>query len=469
MCAIVLIAALLLGGGSRMGFAGDVVVQLLAVPMIVLGLRDWTSRMTADFRGLSVDTLLHLALLLLVASWVVQMIIPHQSLGLDAPGGTPIGLSSVGQSYSTASGRGGSTIPAANWAAGISFIPCAAILFGASRLKADQLFKLMLVLIGIGALALLAGFIQVVQGPDSGLRLYAMTNPSEAVGFFANRNHFAAQLYVTLLFSAVALAYATDVYLRAKDRYTHTILWFVLCAILVVAVMAGIMMARSRAGLVLSGVAIAAIVPIFLASKYKAGEQRGHKHRAHRRRAEGGLPGRRLILSCLIFGILFACQFGVQRILTRFEADPLDDLRVVLSPATLELAKANLPFGTGFGSFVPVYAAFENPQHLFSGFANRAHNDWAELILEAGILGLLAEVLFAAWLAARTLQMWRQKPSSDTGLSMMLPRAAGVAILLLLAHSFVDYPLRTTALSTVFALCCAIMIALNDDSKHRSV
>jgi O-antigen ligase len=468
MCAIVLIAALHLGGGSRMGFAGDVVVQLSAVPMVVFGLRGWSSRMTADFRELSVDALFHLALLLLVASWVVQMIIPHQSLGLDTPGGAPIGLSSVGQSYLAASARGGAAIPAANWAAGISFIPCAAILFGASRLKADQLFKLMLVVIGIGALALLAGFIQVVQGPYSGLRLYATTNPSEAVGFFANRNHFAAQLYVTLLFSAVALAYATEVYLRAKDRYTHTILWFVLCAILVVAVMAGIMMARSRAGLVLSGVAIAAIVPIFLASKYKAGRDRGHKHQAHRRRAEGGLIGRRLILSCLILGILFACQFGIQRILTRFEADPLDDLRVVLSPATLELAKANLPFGAGFGSFVPVYAAFENPQHLFGGFANRAHNDWAELILEAGLLGLLAELLFAAWLAARTFQMWRLKPSADTGLSMMLPRAAAVAILLLLAHSFVDYPLRTTALSTVFALCCAIMIAFNSHSKHIS-
>jgi O-antigen ligase len=117
---------------------------------------------------------------------------------------------------------------------------------------------------------------------------------------------------------------------------------------------------------------------------------------------------------------------------------------------------------------VPVYAAFENPQHLFGGFANRAHNDWAELILEAGLLGLLAELLFAAWLAARTFQMWRLKPSADTGLSMMLPRAAAVAILLLLAHSFVDYPLRTTALSTVFALCCAIMIAFNSHSKHIS-
>jgi hypothetical protein len=36
--------------------------------------------------------------------------------------------------------------------------------------------------------------LQVAQGPRL-LRLFAVTNLSEAVGFFANRNHFAALLF----------------------------------------------------------------------------------------------------------------------------------------------------------------------------------------------------------------------------------------------------------------------------------
>lgn len=460
MCATVIVAAMLLGGGSHAGFGGDVVAQLLAVPLLVFSLRAWVSRMIEDFRGPSVDALFHMALLLLFGSLLIQLALRPQPFGLDLPTEIPNVVSLGSHSNSATAGKALSLTSAGNWAAAISVIPCAAILFGASRLSSDDFFKLTLVVIGIGALALMAGFIQVIQGPDSSLRVYETTNPSEAVGFFANRNHFAAQLYSMLLFAAVCLAYSTDVFLRAQNRHTHTILWFVLCAILVVAVMAGIMTARSRAGLVLSGIAIAAIVPIFVAGKGNARRRRGTR---------GGILGRRLILSCLIFGILFAGQFGIQRILTRFEADPLDDLRVVLSPATFDLAKHNLPYGTGFGSFVPVYAISEKTQHLFSGFANRAHNDWAELILEAGVFGIVAEMLFVAWLTVCTFRMWRRRSSSEVDLSIMLPRAAGIVILLLLAHSFVDYPLRTTALSTIFAFCCAIMVALNGRSRQQSV
>ncbi len=39
----------------------------------------------------------------------------------------------------------------------------------------------------------------------------------------------------------------------------------------------------------------------------------------------------------------------------------------------------------------------------------------------------------------------------------MLERAASLVILLLLAHSLVDYPLRTAALSAIFAFFCAVL------------
>lgn len=52
-----------------------------------------------------------------------------------------------------------------------------------------------LVVIGIGPASVLLGFLQVAQGPSSPLRLFEFTNLTEAVGFFANRNHFSALLY----------------------------------------------------------------------------------------------------------------------------------------------------------------------------------------------------------------------------------------------------------------------------------
>src|SRR6516164_1973002 len=49
---------------------------------------------------------------------------------------------------------------------------------------------------------LIFGFLQMAQRPGSTLRFYDVTNPKEAVGLFANRNHFAAHLYVTLVLAA---------------------------------------------------------------------------------------------------------------------------------------------------------------------------------------------------------------------------------------------------------------------------
>ena len=65
-------------------------------------------------------------------------------------------------------------------------------------------------LLGVGAASLALGFLQVAQGPESQLRFYEMTNADEAVGFFANRNHFAAFLNVTLVLSALWLTQTLD-------------------------------------------------------------------------------------------------------------------------------------------------------------------------------------------------------------------------------------------------------------------
>ena len=55
----------------------------------------------------------------------------------------------------------------------------------------------------------------------------------------------------------------------------------------------------------------------------------------------------------VLFGVLFAAQLGLGSILSRFEADPLEDLRVPLAGTTIGAALRSLPFGAGLGSFVP--------------------------------------------------------------------------------------------------------------------
>src|SRR5690606_27495054 len=93
---------------------------------------------------------------------------------------------------------------------------------------------------------------------------------------------------------------------------------------------------------------------------------------------------------------------------------------------------------------------------LLDKFANRAHNDFVEVWLELGVLGAGLAGLFVLWFVMRVRHVWKR--SELTSLDTLISRAATISIVLLLAHSAVDYPLRTTALLCVFALCCALLV-----------
>lgn len=440
MSGLVIAASCLLGGGSRAGFLGDVVIQLLAVPLLMLGLRNWSVRMAMDVRMRSADILLHAAMLAFIALLLVQLVPWTFRTAVLSP--------ESADTFMTARSPDVSLTPAASWAAAISLLPFFAVLLGVSQIEERDRTKLVLLIVVLGSLALLIGFIQVLQGADSDLRFFEFTNPSEAVGFFANRNHFAAQLYTTLVFAGIWFAASANALLTAREFGPHATLRSVVSAILVVAVLTGLAIARSRAGVVLSIGAIIGIAGIFISGRYEA--SRGNHNNAR------GIQ--RLVLSGLALALLFAAQFGLHHLLTRFEADPLDDYRVILSPATVEIALNSAPFGTGLGSFPAVYGSSEKLEYLFSGYANRAHNDWAEFLLEAGIFGVAIGALFLAWFGLRTVQLWRQKSVQRSDLHLMLQRGGSLIILLLLAHSLVDYPLRTTAMSAVFAFACALLV-----------
>ncbi|GAG36806.1 unnamed protein product, partial [marine sediment metagenome] len=92
--------------------------------------------------------------------------------------------------------------PDATWFGALSLLPPLALFLGISQLSFRDRRRLSLVVLAVGITSLFVGLLQVAQGPASPLRFYEVTNPSEAVGFFANRNHFSALLYSLLLLTA---------------------------------------------------------------------------------------------------------------------------------------------------------------------------------------------------------------------------------------------------------------------------
>jgi O-antigen ligase len=202
-------------------------------------------------------------------------------------------------------------------------------------------------------------------------------------------------------------------------------------------------MARSRAGLALT---IVALFGAFALAQWN-------------RRAANGVTPVRLMLGAVTLAAIFSVQFALYRILERFGGDPLADARIAFARNTIESAKTVMPFGAGLGAFVPVYAMFEKPRDIMiDSYANHAHNDFLELWLEAGIAGPVLIGAFAIWFVLRLAKVWR--PSHREGLEIdgSLVRAASLIIALLLAHSVVDYPLRTGAMVAILAFACALLI-----------
>ena len=91
------------------------------------------------------------------------------------------------------------------------------------------------------------------------MRFFAFTNMEEAVGFFANRNHFAALLYALTLFAAAWAVHAVGSSWGKRRRRaydTASIVAIIGAFTLLVVLLAGETMARSRFGLGLTIIAL---------------------------------------------------------------------------------------------------------------------------------------------------------------------------------------------------------------------
>jgi O-antigen ligase len=271
---------------------------------------------------------------------------------------------------------------------------------------------------------------QTVSGTDK-LFPWATTDVGSVVGFFANRNHLATLCLIAMPFVGAFIGRA--IRHRGADRDVMVGLGALIIALLIVAL--GVI--RSRAGVALA-------IPTLLATLaviYSASD-RGH-------------PPRLLAVIAVVIGLGLTaiCVFALGPILERFDAGGSNESRFENWPVILNVSQDYLPIGSGIGSFDPVYRSVEPLSRLDPTYLNQAHNEYLEIILETGWLGAALLGAFLVWFARRSWAAWRERQSTLRDLQI----AATVAITAVLAHSFVDYPLRTATLATVFALCCAFL------------
>lgn len=126
----------------------------------------------------------------------------------------------------------------------------------------------------------------------------------------------------------------------------------------------------------------------------------------------------------------------------------LHDRRFDLNAASLEMARAHLPWGAGYGSWPVIYPEFARFDD--GRYANQAHNDWLQWACEGGIPGVALMVVFAALVAAPLLRsVW------------------GCGVLFVLVHALVDYPFHQNAPLAVLIVGIAL-VAHRDNGRWLS-
>lgn len=422
-----------LGGASREHALRLGVIELSALPLIVLAGVIWLKY--ERWRGRRFATLLLAAIVALPLIQIVPLpptiwtALPGREqlvLGLSvadlAPGWSPM-----------------SVTPDRTWRSFLALLPPVAMFLAVLGLSSVNRRRLIYIALGLTGAALMLGVVQIASG---GERFYpwATTDAPNMVGFFANRNHFATLLLMTLPFSAVIAGAA----FRRRSGRTPILGWLAV-TLMGVAIVA-LAVIRSRAGVILGG-------PVLVLSMLAAWIAAGR-----------GRPNARLLTSAGV-SIAALCVVGVfalAPVMERFDSNGQAEGRFENWPTVLEAAETYLPVGSGFGSFDAVYRSFEPLERLDATFFNQAHNEYLEVWLEAGIPGVLLIVAFMVWWARRTWTCWRSTPSTDTDLQ----RAASLAILFVLLHSAADYPMRTETIAVLFALCAAILERTNPANEQ---
>ena len=436
--------SILLGGGTRSGFLSDALLQLVSIPPLLIALSGLAALARRDpnaFRQIR-PALLFAAAIMLVP--LLQLIPLPPAIWSALPGHAPL-MGALDAAGVTPGWMPVSVLPNATMLSALSLLPPLAVFCCAVLLDQRERRLLSLLFVVLAVLSAFLGLLQISQGPSSPLRFFAITNASEAVGFFANRNHFAALIYVALPFAALFALDAGAMVRPGRGRSLFdaaSVVPVTVSLLGLVVLIAAEAMARSRAGMALTMLCLVGIGTLVFVDR----------RRALKRTPAG------LIVAAAAVALVLVLQFGLFRILQTFAADPLDDSRLQFLRNTATAAKAYMPFGSGMGTFVPVYQMFEKPADVFPQYINHAHNDFAELWLETGVIGIALVCAFLLWFAVRAPKIWRAAAPAARDLDRTLARAATLAIALVLAHSLLDYPLRTAAMMAVVALACALLI-----------
>jgi O-antigen ligase len=322
----------------------------------------------------------------------------------------------------------------------LSFIFSALLIFvdSAKRLK-----KIVLIVTIFGFIYSFYAILQMVLSPT---KIYGIYEAAYAAPFgsFVNRHNYAAFMEMTIALP-LGLIFCGAI---PKDK---RLLYLTAIGIMGIS----LILSGSRGGLV----ALVAEV-IFVATLTT-------------NMAKSGTLIVRLGLTGLLFAVIIAGSVyiagGGETSLTRFsESATSKDITTYRShiwAISIEAIKENPIVGSGLGSFGSAYAKHDTANGMER--VEQAHNDYLQVLADAGIVGLIIGIFFLFQLFKTGRKSIKTQNLYRRGVAV----GAFAGCFAVLVHSIFDFVLHTTAISLMFLVLMALIVksgdSYPDDSEER--
>jgi len=262
-----------------------------------------------------------------------------------------------------------------------------------------------------------------------------------AAGTFANRNHYAAYLVMSLSVGiGVLIATLSGAQNPSWGRFFRNLMQWIITPKMalrlgLVAMVIALVLSRSRMGNISFFVSLMAAGGIGLLLAKRATKSMVI-----------------LLVSLIAVDVfLVGTYFGTQRVIERIAQTSTNaEDRGEVAAWTVNMWKDYPVFGSGLGSFPVVYPRYAGEKSWWT--YTHAHNDYLEFGAETGVIGLslLGLMVLMSFAVALRAQYLRRDPLMR-GLSF----AAMMGILALMIHSFVDFGLQIPANALTFMLLLA--------------
>lgn len=325
------------------------------------------------------------------------------------------------------------------------------LFFGACLVEIDTQKRLKMLVSGIivfGTLLAMYGILQRLADPDG---IYGLRETKQAIPFgpFVNQHHFAALMQMT---GGLATA------VMFSDRHSRNLRFLAAAGLSIMG--AAAIFTSSRGGLIGFGamVAFVAIFKLFRAER----STESHASRSSRLAVVAALAA----IAIVMVGIALFLGGGDSLLRGTGVVAAGEDIssgRFHFWPIAVQIFLANPIIGAGFDAFGHAFPQYDSWTGILR--VEQAHNDYLQILADAGVLGFACVAAFVILLFKKGLAVIDN--SRGTRRAAAIGALAGCFGVLL--HSVFDFPLRTFSNSFVFLLLAAIATVDIADSESKPI